>query len=76
MKTCDVLVLGPHPDDIEIACAGTILQLVAAGRRVSVLDLTRGEMGSRGTADERGRLAVDQREVVARQHGELDGEES
>ena len=50
---CDVLAIGPHPDDVEIGTAGTLLLLTAAGHSVSVADLTRGEKGSRGTADER-----------------------
>ncbi|MEE9127948.1 MAG: bacillithiol biosynthesis deacetylase BshB1 [Planctomycetota bacterium] len=49
----DVMVLAPHPDDAEIACAGVLLQLVAAGRRTCVVDLTRGEMGSRGDTETR-----------------------
>lgn len=49
----DVMVLAPHPDDAEMACAGVLLQLVAAGRRVCVVDLTRGEMGTRGAAETR-----------------------
>lgn len=53
MKPCDVLCLGPHPDDVEIAMAGTILKLIAGGHKVSVLDLTHGEMGTRGTVAER-----------------------
>lgn len=53
LRPCDVLVLGPHPDDVEIAVAGTILLLRAAGRTVTVVDFTRGEKGSRGTVAER-----------------------
>jgi len=53
LQPCDVLVFGPHPDDAEIATAGTILLLGAAGRTVSVVDFTRGEKGSRGTVAER-----------------------
>jgi bacillithiol biosynthesis deacetylase BshB1 len=53
LQPCDVLALGPHPDDVEIAAAGTLLLLRAAGRTVTIVDFTRGEMGSRGTADER-----------------------
>ncbi|HLU38291.1 MAG TPA: bacillithiol biosynthesis deacetylase BshB1 [Planctomycetota bacterium] len=53
----DVLVLAPHPDDAEIACGGTILQLTRAGRRVVVVDFTRGEKGSRGDAATRAREA-------------------
>lgn len=50
---CDVLAIGPHPDDVEIALAGTLLRLRDAGKRVGVVDCTRGEKGSRGTAAER-----------------------
>jgi bacillithiol biosynthesis deacetylase BshB1 len=49
----DVLVIAAHPDDAEISVGGTILRLVDAGRRVGVLDLTRGEMGTRGSPAER-----------------------
>ncbi len=49
----DVLVLAPHPDDAELSCGGTILKLVAAAARVVIVDMTRGEKASRGTAQER-----------------------
>lgn len=45
----DLLVIAAHPDDAEISFGGTILKLVAEGKRVGVLDLTRGEMGTRGS---------------------------
>jgi N-acetylglucosamine malate deacetylase 1 len=51
----DVMVLAPHPDDAEMACGGVLLQLVAAGRRVCIVDMTRGEMGTRGDAETRAR---------------------
>ncbi len=50
---CDVLFVGPHPDDVEMAAAGTILRLVAQGFRCGIVDCTRGEKGSRGSAAER-----------------------
>lgn len=53
MTACAALFLGPHPDDVEIAAAGTILRLVRSGQRVAIVDLTAGEMGSRGTGAER-----------------------
>lgn len=53
LGACDVLALGPHPDDVEIACAGTLLLARAAGQRVALLDCTRGEKGSRGTVADR-----------------------
>ena len=52
-KPFDALVLGAHPDDAEIGCAGTILGLIDAGRRVAIADMTRGEMGTRGSVEQR-----------------------
>jgi bacillithiol biosynthesis deacetylase BshB1 len=49
----DALVLAAHPDDAEISLGGTILRMVDAGRSVGIVDLTRGEMGTRGTAADR-----------------------
>jgi bacillithiol biosynthesis deacetylase BshB1 len=49
----DLLAFGPHPDDIEIGMAGTLALHAAAGYRVGLCDLTRGELGSNGTPDER-----------------------
>jgi bacillithiol biosynthesis deacetylase BshB1 len=51
----DVLVIAAHPDDAEISVGGTILRLARAGKKVGVVDLTRGEMGTRGTAEDRDR---------------------
>ncbi|MEQ9288038.1 MAG: bacillithiol biosynthesis deacetylase BshB1 [Cyclobacteriaceae bacterium] len=47
----DVLVFAAHPDDAELSCGGTILSLVASGKKVGIVDLTRGEMGTRGSAE-------------------------
>jgi N-acetylglucosamine malate deacetylase 1 len=52
MKT-DILAFGAHPDDTELSCSGTIAKLVQQGKKVAVIDLTRGEMGSRGTPETR-----------------------
>lgn len=49
----DLLVFGPHPDDIEIGLGGTVAHHAALGLRVGLCDLTAGEMGSNGTVDER-----------------------
>jgi bacillithiol biosynthesis deacetylase BshB1 len=49
----DCLVVAAHPDDAEISCGGTLLRLIDGGRRVGVLDVTRGEMGTRGTRADR-----------------------
>ena len=45
------MAFGAHPDDVELGCAGTLLRQVALGSKVGVVDLTRGEMGTRGTPE-------------------------
>ncbi len=57
MKT-DILAFGAHPDDIEVACAGTLIAAVEEGKKVVVVDLTRGELGTRGCAETRLKEAV------------------
>lgn len=47
----DILAVGAHPDDVELGCSGTIAKEVASGKKVGILDLTRGELGSRGSAE-------------------------
>jgi len=47
----DVLAISAHPDDVELTCGGTLAQLQARGYRFGIVDLTRGEMGTRGTAE-------------------------
>lgn len=54
-KKLDILVFGAHADDVELACGGTIIQSVRQGKRVGVVDLTRGEMGTRGDVETRRR---------------------
>lgn len=49
MIKLDILAIGVHPDDIELSCAGTILKEIAEGKKVGVLDLTHGELGTRGS---------------------------
>lgn len=46
----DILAIGVHPDDVELSCSGTILKHIALGKTVGVLDLTLGELGTRGNA--------------------------
>ena len=53
MERVDLLVFGPHPDDIEIGLGGTIAKHAAFGHRVGLCDLSAGEMGSNGTVEER-----------------------
>lgn len=59
----DVLAIGAHPDDVELGCGGTLARLAREGRRVGILHLTRGESGTRGTAEER--LAEAERAAAA-----------
>ncbi len=47
----DILAIAAHPDDVELGCGGTILASIAQGRTVGILDLTRGELGTRGTPE-------------------------
>jgi bacillithiol biosynthesis deacetylase BshB1 len=61
----DVLAIGAHPDDIELTCAGTLVMLARRGRSFGIVDLTSGEMGTRGTAETR--------EAEARRAGEILG---
>jgi bacillithiol biosynthesis deacetylase BshB1 len=60
----DLLVFGPHPDDIEIGLGGTVARHVALGFKVGLCDLTAGEMGSNGTVEERLAEAEAAREVL------------
>src|SRR5919108_4877586 len=53
LEPVDLLVFGPHPDDIEIGLGGTVARHVSLGFRVGLCDLTAGEMGSNGTVEER-----------------------
>ena len=55
----DILAIGAHPDDVEISCAGTIAKEIAKGRNVGILDLTRGELGTRGSAEIRDKEAAE-----------------
>lgn len=47
----DILAIGVHPDDVELSCAGTLLKHIALGKTAGILDLSRGELGTRGSAE-------------------------
>lgn len=47
----DILAFAAHPDDVEIACSGTVAKYIAEGKKVGIVDLTAGELGSRGSAE-------------------------
>lgn len=53
----DILAIAAHRDDVEQTCGGTLLKMAESGRRTAILDLTQGEMGTRGTAEDRAREA-------------------
>ncbi len=53
----DILAIGVHPDDVELSCSGTLLKHIDLGYKVGILDLTRGELGTRGTPEKRQREA-------------------
>ncbi len=60
----DILAIGAHPDDIELSCAGTLLAEIAKGRTVGLLDLTQGELGTRGSAELRLKEAEEARRLM------------
>jgi N-acetylglucosamine malate deacetylase 1 len=55
--TVDLLAIAAHRDDVELTCGGTLAAMAASGYRTGILDLTRGEMGTAGSADQRGEEA-------------------
>ena len=60
----DVLAFGAHPDDVELAAGGTVLKHVSMGKTVVIVDLTQGEMGTRGTVKDRQREANDSSKIL------------
>ena len=53
MIKLDILAIGAHPDDVELGCAGTIAKEISKGKKVGIIDLTRGELGTKGDANTR-----------------------
>ena len=53
MKEVEILAIGAHPDDVELGCAGSISLSISQGKTVAIIDLTQGELGTRGTAEMR-----------------------
>ena len=60
----DVLAIGAHPDDVELGCGGTIAKLLSEGKKVAILDLTQGELGTRGTNETRAIEAKNAAEIL------------
>jgi len=60
----DILAIGAHPDDVELGCGATIAKEINSGKKVGILDLTRGELGTRGSAEIREKEAKDAAEIL------------
>ena len=60
----DILVFGAHPDDAELGAGATIAKEIAQGKKVGIVDLTRGELGTRGSAEIRSREAARAAEIL------------
>ena len=58
MKEVEILAIGAHPDDVELGCAGSISLSISQGKTVAIIDLTQGELGTRGTAEMRKEEAI------------------
>ncbi|MCL9808570.1 bacillithiol biosynthesis deacetylase BshB1 [Flavobacterium luminosum] len=60
----DILAFGAHPDDVELGCAATIAKEISLGKKVGIIDLTRGELGTRGSAEIRDTEAANAAEIL------------
>jgi LmbE family N-acetylglucosaminyl deacetylase len=60
----DVMAIAAHRDDVEQTCGGTLLKMAQRGQSIGILDLTQGEMGTRGSADDRAREAADAAKIL------------
>lgn len=63
MKT-DILAFGAHPDDVELGCGGTVAKLISEGKTCVIVDLTRGELGTRGTDETRHEEATESAKIL------------
>ena len=60
----DILAFGAHPDDVELGCGGTIAKEIANGKKVGIIDLTRGELGTRGDSKTRDKESSDASKIL------------
>ena len=60
----DILAFGAHPDDVELGCAGTILKEISLGKKVGIIDLTQGELGTRGSVEIRYQEAANAAKIL------------
>jgi bacillithiol biosynthesis deacetylase BshB1 len=65
-----VLAIAAHPDDVELGCSGIVMTELAAGKQVAIVDLTRGELGTRGTEETRKQEALDASKVMGIEYRE------
>jgi len=64
IPSLDILAIAAHRDDVEQTCGGTLLKMAQRGHRTGILDLTQGEMGTRGTAEDRAREATEAARIL------------
>jgi len=60
----DIVAFGAHPDDVELGCSGTIAKEISLGKKVGIIDLTRGELGTRGSVEIRNQEAADAAKIL------------
>src|SRR5687767_4436764 len=60
----DILAIGVHPDDVELGCSGTLINEIKAGKKTGILDLTQGELGTRGTIQTRYEEAAEAAKII------------
>jgi bacillithiol biosynthesis deacetylase BshB1 len=60
----DILAIGSHPDDVELGCSGTLISEIKRGKKAGIIDLTQGELGTRGTIEIRHQEAADAAKII------------
>lgn len=66
----DILAIGVHPDDVELGCSGVLINEIKNGKKAAIIDLTQGELGTRGTAETRYQEAARAAEIIGVSHRE------
>ncbi len=64
MNNVDVLAIGAHPDDVELGCGGALAKFISEGKTCAILDLTKGELGTRGTPEQRAQEAQEASKIL------------
>lgn len=64
MMKLDILAFGAHPDDVELGCAATLAKEISMGKKIGIIDLTRGELGTRGSAEIREKEALEAAKII------------